>query len=162
MPGGPGDLNSVLQIPRSPTGGPGPQADGLGIEINSCTGQLRLPDDKLHHLQAILQEWEDWKVCTRKELESLIVLLNHTCKVVRSGWSFLGRMINLLHATHRPRCDKALVHLNTGFRADLAWWQEFLPLWNGGLVSPLAIQPSDQGNDHGCLRVLGLRGLVAR
>ena len=103
----------------------------LGIEINSVTGQLRLPADKLTRLQTTLHEWGDRKACTRKELESLIGSLNHACKVVRSGRSFLRRMIDLLHAVHRPRQGNTAIRLNAGFRADLAWWQEFLPQWNG-------------------------------
>ena len=61
VPGGPDDGNSALQTPGSPSGSPGPTTclTFLRIEINSCTGQLRLPDDKLQRLQAILQEWGD-------------------------------------------------------------------------------------------------------
>ena len=53
------------------------------------------------------------------------------CKVVRSGRSFLRRMIDLLHTRRQSRRGPIPIHLNTGFRADLAWWQEFLPWWNG-------------------------------
>ena len=71
----------------------------LGIEIDTIAGELRLPADKLHRLQALLCQWGDRKVCERKELESLIGLLNHACKVVRVGRSFLRHMIDLLHST---------------------------------------------------------------
>ena len=60
----------------------------LGIEIDSEAGQLRLPADKLQHLQTLLHDWGDRRACSRKELESLVGLLNHACKVVRSGRSF--------------------------------------------------------------------------
>ena len=69
-------------------------------------------------------------MCTRRELESL---LNHACKVIRSGRSFLRRMLDLLHSrsdathTHGP----VFIRLNQEFRADLAWWQEFIDQWNG-------------------------------
>ena len=61
----------------------------LRIELDTVAGELCLPTDKLSHLQSPLQEWELKKVCTRKELESLIGLLNHAYKVVRSGRPFL-------------------------------------------------------------------------
>ena len=61
----------------------------LGILIDTIKGELRLPADKLEWLQALLREWGDRKSCTRRELESLIGLLNHACKVVRPGQSFL-------------------------------------------------------------------------
>ena len=36
-------------------------------------------------LQALLRQWGDRKVCSRKDLESLVGMLNHSCKVVRAG-----------------------------------------------------------------------------
>ena len=95
----------------------------LGIEMDSQAGILRLPADKLQRLTSVLQEWGDRKVCTRRELESLIRLLNHACKVVRPGRTFLRRMIDLLSATGRTGLGHSHHHirLNREFRADLAW-----------------------------------------
>lgn len=36
-------------------------------------------------------------MCSHRELQSLVGLLNHACKVVKPGRSFLRRMIDLLH-----------------------------------------------------------------
>ena len=101
--------------------------------MDSQTGILRLPADKLQRLTSVLQEWGDRKVCTRRELESLIRLLNHACKVVRPGRTFLRRMIDLLSATGRTGLGHSHHHirLNREFRADLAWWRCFLEQWNG-------------------------------
>ena len=95
----------------------------LGIEVDSLAGQLRLPADKLARLSSALIDWGERRSCTWKELEPLIGHLNHACKVVRSGRSFLRRMIDLLHTWRQPRRGPIPIHLNTGFRADLAWWQ---------------------------------------
>ena len=91
----------------------------LGIEIDSLEGELRLPDDKLTRLHALLQQWGNKSSCSRSELESLIGHLSHACKVVRSCRSFLRRMLDLLHAV-RP--SQLILGLNHGFRSDLAWW----------------------------------------
>ena len=72
------------------------------LHANCIKGELRLPEEKLHRLQLLLSEWGDRKACTRKDLESLIGHLNHACKVVRSGRSFLRRMIDLLHTRRYP------------------------------------------------------------
>ena len=69
----------------------------LGIEVDTIANRLRLPADKLRRIQTLLSEWGDKKPCSRRELESLVGLLNHACKVVRSGRSFLQRMLDLLH-----------------------------------------------------------------
>ena len=70
--------------------GPTTRLTYLGIEVDTVAGQLRLPSEKLHRLQTLLREWGDRKVCTCWELESLIGTLNHACKVVQCGRSFLG------------------------------------------------------------------------
>lgn len=113
------------------TDGPTTCLEYLGIVIDTLRGELRLSAEKLQRLRDLLREWRNRTSCTRKELESLIGLLNHACKVVRSGRSFLRRMIDLLHAIHHPPNSKTPIRLNAGFRADLAWWQEFLVKWNG-------------------------------
>ena len=103
----------------------------LGIEINTVNFTLRLPQEKMSRLLVLLEEWAERKSSTRKELESLIGLLNHACKVVRSGRSFLRRMIDLLHSVHRAPHSKTPIRINAGFRSDLAWWREFASRWNG-------------------------------
>ena len=93
----------------------------LGIEIDTQAGdscELCLPTDKLERLHSPLQEWGDKRVCACQELESLIHLLNHACKVIRSGRSFLSCMIDLLHAV-QP--SQPMIRLNTGFWSDLTW-----------------------------------------
>ena len=63
----------------------------LGIELDTETWSLRLPRDKLTRIQDTLDTWRERKVCRRKELESLVGLLHHACKVIRPGRSFLRR-----------------------------------------------------------------------
>ena len=96
------DECSQLGVPIAShkTEGPATVVTFLGIQIDTCKGELRLPLEKLERLRDLLEEWRDRKGCTRRELESLIGQLNHACKVVRAGRSFLRRMIDLLHAVH--------------------------------------------------------------
>ena len=128
----------------------------LGIEIDTAAGQLKLPDDKLRRLRALLRDWGARRACTHKELESLIGLLNHACKVVRPGRSFLRRMLDLLHSVHRPPNSPVPLRLNQGFRADLAWWRLFLERWNGvSFLLPPAHLPqvemtTDASGSWGC------------
>ena len=128
----------------------------LGIEIDSSGGELRLPRDKLQRLVALLETWGDRRACTLKELESLIGHLNHACKVIRPGRSFLRRMIDLLHGSHARRRRAATIRLNLGFRSDLAWWREFITSWNRvAFLSPPELLPStematDASGSWGC------------
>ena len=63
------------------TEGPATRITYLGIEIDTQVGQLSLPAERLEWLQSLLTSWRGQKVCSKKELESLIGTLNHTCKV---------------------------------------------------------------------------------
>ena len=125
----------------------------LGIIIDTVAGELRLSADKLEHLQTLLRHWGSKATCSRKELESLIGLLNHACKVVRSSRFFLQRMLDLLHALPPTQ---PIIRLNTSFRSDLAWWTAFIAQWNGiSFLSPPSRLPetvitTDASGSWGC------------
>ena len=100
----------------------------LGIEMDTDSWQLRLPQEKLHRTQALVASWRKRKNCTQRELRSLIGQLQHACRVVKPGRSFLRRMIDLLTVGRAPHHH---ICLNVGFRSDLEWWATFLTQWNG-------------------------------
>lgn len=87
------------------------------------------------------------------QLESLIGLLNHACKVVLSGRLLLRRMIDMLHSVHHPPYSKIPIRLNKG---DLAWWNMFVRDWNGAsFLQPPAHLPqvelhSNASGSWGC------------
>ena len=115
------DYFSKLGIPLHPD-----KVDGrftcltvLGIELDSLNLLARLPQDKFDRITALLEDWPQKRWCKRKELESLIGHVQHACKIVLQGRSFLRRMINL-------RCafpsDDHPTGVNQEFFFDLAWW----------------------------------------
>lgn len=128
----------------------------LGIQIDTVSGELRLPQEKLQRLRTLLLAWRSRKSCQRKQLESLIGLLNHACKVVRSGRSFLRRLIDLLHSTSSRPEGSSIVRLSKGSQADIAWWMEFVAGWNGmSFLRPIHSLPtvvitSDASESWGC------------
>lgn len=103
----------------------------LEIVIDTIAGELHFPTEKLQRLQSLLHACWDKRACSCKELESLIRLLNHACKVVRPGHSFLYQIIGLQHSTHCYQGIDDAICLNMDFQADLAWWREFVRNWNG-------------------------------
>ena len=108
--------------------GPCSTIEFLGIIIDTIRQELRLPDDKLRRLQSLLQEWKSRKSCTRRELESLIGVLQHACTVIAPGRSFLRQAIALLNVAKQPYHH---IRLNAAFRSDMMWWQIFASNWNG-------------------------------
>lgn len=126
-----------LGVPLAPhmLVGPTTELMFLGINIDTVTGQLSLPRDKLTRLTCTLEEWGDHRYCSCRQLESLVGKLHHASKVVHPRRCFLRRMLDLLKG--RPvRRSYALIRLNTSFRAHLEWWRTFLHLWNGILYLP--------------------------
>ena len=116
--------------------GPSTQLTFLGIELDTREMVRRLPRKKVSELRDLVKEWSQRKSCLVKDLQSLVGKLMHACKVVRPGRSFLGRMLELLRGGKRKQ---QFLRLNSGFRSDLQWWNQFLEIWNG--VSMLANTP---------------------
>lgn len=81
--------------------GPSTVLTVLGIELDSLALQARLPKEKFDRISSLIDEWSCKRHCKRKHLESLIGHLQHACKVVPQGCTFLHRMINLLSASGR-------------------------------------------------------------
>lgn len=105
----------------------------LGIELDSRSMSMRLPQEKLQHLKELIAQWMTKRAATKRSMLSLIGELAHACKVVTPGRIFLRRMIDLAHSR------KSLEHwirLDQEFQSDLHWWHLFLGQWNG--VSLLA------------------------
>lgn len=164
------DACSFLGVPVAEHKREGPSTclTFLGIEVDTEQSQLRLPQDKLQRLISLLEAWGDRKTCSRKELESLVGLLNHACKVVRSGRAFLRRMIDLLHAVPMHRLRPHPIRLNREFRSDLAWWRCFISKWNGvSFLAPPRHLPakemaSDASGTWGCGAWHGTRWFQVR
>ena len=126
----------------------------LGIEIDTKASQLCLPGDKQQGLKALLVSWQQ---CSRWELESLVGLLNHACKVVRPGRSFLHCMIDLLHKADRGMVPRHYHHirLNESFRSDLWWWLVLLQSMEWGFM----LVASSRDTPGGPVRHIGSMGL---
>ena len=150
------DLCEALGVPiaEHKLEGPAPSLSFLGIQIDTIQGTLALPTDKLVRLRALITSWRPRKCCKKRELLSLIGQLQHACRVVRSGRTFLQRMIDLSAV---PRELDHWVRLNSAFHSDLQWWHLFLEDWNGtALCSSVVQQPpagtitSDASGRWGC------------
>ena len=117
---------------------------------------LRLPEEKLRKLRALLTDWHGRKSGLRGELESLVGQLQHASKVVRPGRSFLRRLYDLLPQTSHFQ-KHFRVRLSAECQADIEWWFAFGSCWNG--VSILRHAKTPQADIHYILRCFGLLGL---
>ena len=75
----------------------------------------------------MVKEWRGRKLCTKRELQSLLGTLLYVHKCVKPARYFLNRML----ATLRNISNPARLHLDQDFQRDLRWFDKFLPLYNG-------------------------------
>ena len=121
---------AAINIPINPekTEGPTTSLTFLGILLDSATMKASITPDRKEELLLAITELHGKRTCTKRQLLSLIGKLAFTCKVVPPGRIFLRRLIDL-STTVGPIHHH--ITLNSEARADLLWWQEFLPEWSG-------------------------------
>eukprot|EP00117_Sycon_ciliatum_P020140 scpid38648/ scgid18029/ len=108
--------------------GPATSLSVLGLEIDTVAMEIRLPAEKLRDLQERLDRWQLRASCRKRELLSLIGLLSFAAKVVAAGRTFVRRLIDLSAGDAHP--DES-VQLSEDAQADIQWWRDMLPSWNG-------------------------------
>ena len=113
---------SELSIPLAEEKQDGPTSviTFLGISIDTDRRKLHLPVDKLQRLMEEIHQWLQRRSCTRRELESLIGVMQHACKVIIPGRSFIRRAI-----THLSMAKKKYHHIRLNKLT-----------WHGGKSSP--------------------------
>ena len=148
-----------LGIPMEPEKleGPATCLTFLGIEIDTTALHLRLPADKLSRLQAVLQATLGRRAVTKRDLQSLVGLLQHATKVVWPGRSFMQRLHVLLATVGANRAANHWIWLNQAAKADVLWWHTFTAEWNGVSVlwdqereAPEVRVVSDASGNWGC------------
>ena len=113
-----------------------------------------MPEEKLSRLKGMISKWKGRKSCRKRELLSLIGQLQHACRMVRAGRTFLRRMIDLSTVVVELHHH---IRLNKGFQSNLQWWDLFLEGWNGvSMFASLArsstamVLTSDASGSWGC------------
>ena len=108
--------------------GPSTSITFLGIVIDTSKSEIRLPEEKLQRTRQEVASWIGKNKATKREILSLVGLLQHATKVVRPGRSFVSRMYA---AAARVKELDYYTRLGREFKSDLAWWHTFLVGWNG-------------------------------
>ena len=90
--------------------------------------EIRLPDEKLLRIYNKILNWLPKKNATKREILSLVGLLQHASKVVKYGCTFVRRMYQVAAKIKELSFFTRLIK---EFRSDLFWWHFFLTSWNG-------------------------------
>ena len=118
-------LCNELGVPLAPNKVEGPSTTlaFLGIILDTQCMEIRLPQEKLTWIQVKLKTWLKKKKASKRDIFSLVGLLQHATKVVRPGRMFVARMYTTAAKLQKMHF---LTRLNKEFRSDLMWWQTFL------------------------------------
>ena len=100
----------------------------LGIDVDSTTMTLTLPEDKLIKLKGVLCAFRSKRRASKLDLQKLAGILAHCATIIRAGRTFSRRVINLCNSI-AERYDTT--KLSAEFHADLDWWLSFAELFNG-------------------------------
>lgn len=147
------ELCSTLGVPMAPekTFGPATTLSFAGIEIDTMRSECRLPLDKVHSCQDLVNSFLTRRKVTLLELQTLIGKLNFACSVIVPGRAFLRRLIDLTIGLRSPR---HLTRVTREARLDLLVWKEFLSKFNGKSIfinnrweesSPLSLYTDSSG-----------------
>ena len=106
---------------------PGTRVVCLSIEVDTRQRTVSIPEEKMHRIVDMVDAWASKRVCTKRELQSLLgnLLYVHIC--VAPARMFLNRMLELLRSNY----DASVINLTQDFKRDLRWFSAFLSKYNG-------------------------------
>ena len=110
----------------------------LGIVIDMVRMEARLPTDKLEKIRCLVAKWLPKTNATKRNILSLVGLLQHAAKVVHPGRIFVRYMYNV--AARVQELDY-YARLDKEFKTDLCWWHTFLGERNGASLLQMAGYP---------------------
>lgn len=101
----------------------------LGVIVDSCAMELRLPLEKLVKLKQVLLDVSGKRSISRKALESLTGVLSHCATVIRGGRLFCRRLYDLYKVMISKNLSTIYIPLEA--RKDIEWWSRFSEFFNG-------------------------------
>ena len=75
--------------------GPSTTLEFLEILLDTVHMEVRLPPEKLARIQTSIQGWLTRRSATKREILSLVGLLQHAAKVLLPGCTFVSRMYSV-------------------------------------------------------------------
>ena len=112
---------------------PAKQEELLGIVVDIDKAELRMSQERQSDILVELNSMLGVKVTTKRKLLSLIGKLSFITKVVRSGRTFLRRLIGLAKSVKYLHYK---VKMNVQARRDIEWWKANVVDHNGKGMFP--------------------------
>ena len=109
----------------------------LGIYFNTKEMYMAIPRDKLEEIMACLETWRGQSRATRKEMQSLLGLLNFVASVAPPTRLFTNRMLDSLRET----TASGTTAVSWQFKQDVQFFVDLLPIFNGRRVMGKQLLP---------------------
>ena len=106
----------------------------IGVTFNSTDMTMRIPTQVILDTKALVNIWLHKLAATRHELQTLLGKLFYAGKCCPPARLFVGRMLETLRSTS----PSGSTPLTNSFRADLQWWRDMLPTYNGRFLIQLS------------------------
>ena len=110
----------------------------LGFNVNIETGIISIPEEKLAEIVTLCLDWSTRGKSNKKALQSLVGSLLYIHKCVRPARLFVNRIL----ATLRQTPKDGNITLSPEFKRDMAWFNAFLPAFNGKVYFDMCIKPT--------------------
>jgi hypothetical protein len=122
-----------LGVPLAPekTVGPVPKLTFLGLEIDSESQLVKVPQGKVVALRKALEVALASECMTLRDVQSLLGSLNFVCRAISPGRAFLRRLIDLTVGVTK---GKAQICVGVGAKKDIEMWIQFLSEFNGSAM----------------------------
>ena len=129
----------------------------LGILVNSVDMTLSIPEGKLKEIQETVQNWDDKALANRKQVQSILGLLNFVGSVAPPVRIYTNRILNFL----RGMPMEGYVVIPTEVREDLHFFKKLMPHFNGvAIIDKSHVPPDEVLEVDACLT--GCGGLCSR
>ena len=99
----------------------------LGILFNCVNMTMKIPPEKLNEIMVTLDSWKGRTHATRTQMQSVLGLLQFVASVSPPTRIFTNRMLQNL----RDAPKRGVETLSAGFKQDLQFFNELLPVYNG-------------------------------
>ena len=106
----------------------------IGVTFDSVDMLMSIPPQVIADTITLVNNWLHKRSATRHELQVLLGKLFYAGKCCLAARLFVGRMLSTLRST-APSVSSTL---SDSFRADLRWWRDMLPQYNGRLLIQLS------------------------
>ena len=109
----------------------------LGICFDTREMSMAIPGEKMGEIMACVREWTARTRATRKDMQSLLGLLNFVASVAPPVRLFTNRILEAL----RESTQRGANTLSCQFKQDILFFAELLPMFNGRKMMLKAVVP---------------------